>query len=66
VLSGSVADVFTQSELLQGLGLELPIVAQVVEGFRRRGWPISMTITDAAVLVEVLVMILGVVKDEQF
>ena len=63
VLSGSVADVFTQSELLQGLGLELPIVAQVVEGFRTRGWPISMIITDAAVLVEVLVKILGVVKD---
>jgi len=63
VLSGSVADVFTQSELLQDLGLELPIVAQVVEGFRTRGWPISMTITDAAVLVEVLVKILGVVKD---
>jgi energy-coupling factor transport system ATP-binding protein len=64
VLSGSVADVFTKSELLQDLGLELPIVAQVVEGFRTRGWPISMTITDAAVLVEVLVKILGVVKDE--
>jgi len=64
ILSGTVQEVFTQSELLQDLGLELPVVAQVVEGFRMRGWPIPMTITDVGVLVEVLAKILDAVEDE--
>ncbi len=38
VLAGSVPEVFAQGSRLRALGLDVPVVTQLVEGLRERGW----------------------------
>jgi energy-coupling factor transport system ATP-binding protein len=55
VLDGSVNEVFAQHKRLRELGLGLPIVTQVTEALRARGWPLPAGI----VTVEALIHHLG-------
>ena len=50
VLSGSVHEVFAQGSRLRALGLETPVVTQLVEGLRERGWPLPTGMVRVAAL----------------
>lgn len=50
MLEGSVSTVFSHSQQLADWDLGLPIVTQVSEGLRARGWPLPPGIVDAAQL----------------
>jgi energy-coupling factor transport system ATP-binding protein len=54
-LDGNVNEVFAQHERLRELGLGLPVVTQVAESLRTRGWPLPAGI----VTVEALICHLG-------
>lgn len=45
--TGSVAEVFADGDWLQNWGLEQPVVTQVAEALRSRGWPLAAGIVDA-------------------
>lgn len=47
VLDGSTARVFSQDQQLRDWGLEVPVVTQVSEGLRSRGWPLPAGLVDA-------------------
>jgi energy-coupling factor transport system ATP-binding protein len=52
--TGSTAEVFADRERLQTWGLEQPVVTQVAEGLRTRGWPLAAGIVDAEHLSQAL------------
>ncbi len=54
VLDGRVTDVFAQGEPLRALGLSTPVVTQVVEGLRARGWTLPPGLISSVALVEAL------------
>jgi energy-coupling factor transporter ATPase len=54
VLDGSVGDVFAQGDRLRALGLSVPVVTQVVEGLRVRGWSLPPSLFLPLALVEAL------------
>lgn len=54
VLDGRVADVFVQGERLRLLGLSTPVVTQVVEGLRARGWMLPLGLVSSTALIEAL------------
>ncbi|MGC9393796.1 MAG: energy-coupling factor transporter ATPase [Anaerolineae bacterium] len=54
VLDGRLADVFAQGESLRALGLSTPVVTQVVEGLRARGWTLPPGLVSPAALAEAL------------
>jgi energy-coupling factor transport system ATP-binding protein len=54
VLDGRVGDVFAQGEQLRALGLSTPVVTQVVEGLRARGWTLPPGLISSTALVEAL------------
>lgn len=54
VLDGSVRDVFAQGEHLRALGLSVPVVTQVVEGLRARGWTLPPGLVSSTEFIEVL------------
>ncbi len=54
ILDGRVADVFAQGERLRALGLSTPVVTQVVEGLRARGWTLPPGLVSPAALVKAL------------
>lgn len=41
VMQGSVEEVFSQSEMLKSMGLNVPQVTEIFEGLRERGLPVS-------------------------
>lgn len=43
-LAGDVAEVFAQVETLQELGLDVPVVTQLVHGLRAAGWDVPATL----------------------
>ncbi|HQE93394.1 MAG TPA: energy-coupling factor transporter ATPase [Anaerolineae bacterium] len=54
VLEGDITDVFAHGERLRALGLSTPVVAQVVEGLRARGWTLPPGLVSSAALTEAL------------
>lgn len=54
VLNGAVTEVFAQGERLRALGLDVPVVAQVVEGLRARGWSLPAGLVSQAELIRAL------------
>ncbi len=54
VLDGRVTDVFAQGEPLRAFGLSVPVVTQVVEGLRSRGWTLPPGLISSVALVEAL------------
>ncbi len=58
-LAGRVADVFAQGEALHALGLETPVVAQLVAALRARGWPLPPTLLRQEELLTYLARWLG-------
>ena len=44
--TGSVAEIYEDGERLQNWGLEQPVVTQVAEALRSRGWPLAAGIVD--------------------
>jgi len=54
ILDGSVGEVFAQGEQLRALGLSVPVVTQVVEGLRARGWTLPPGLVSPAALAEAL------------
>ena len=61
VLEGSVAEVFAQGARLRALGLGLPVVAEVTEALRNRGWPLPAGIVSPEALAACLER--GVIRD---
>ena len=59
VMTGSIREIFSQSERLKELGLEPPIVTRVSEGMRVQGWPLSAGITTQALLIEEVGRLMG-------
>jgi energy-coupling factor transporter ATPase len=59
VLGGNVGDVFAQGERLRALGLSVPVVTQVGEGLRARGWPLPPGLVSSTALVEALSQRIG-------
>ncbi len=51
-LSGGLAEVFAQGARLHELGLGVPIVTEVADGLRARGWPLPPGLSAAAAFVE--------------
>ncbi|MFP4394228.1 MAG: energy-coupling factor transporter ATPase [Anaerolineales bacterium] len=49
-LAGSVSEVFAQGSRLRALGLDAPVVTQLVEGLRARGWPLPAGMVRVAAL----------------
>ncbi|MCD6284702.1 MAG: AAA family ATPase, partial [Anaerolineae bacterium] len=45
--TGSVAETFADGDRLQNWGLEQPVVTQVAEALRSRGWPLAAGIVDS-------------------
>ncbi len=54
VLDGRVGDVFAQGEQLRAFGLSTPVVTQVVEALRARGWPLPPCLLSSAALSDAL------------
>ncbi len=54
ILDDSVGAVFAQGERLRMLGLSTPIVTQVAEGLRARGWPLPPGLVSSTALIEAL------------
>ena len=54
VMEGDIASVFAQHQNLEELGLDVPIVTQVVLGLRDRGWLLSEGIVKETHLVQAL------------
>ncbi|MDZ4159100.1 MAG: ATP-binding cassette domain-containing protein, partial [Anaerolineaceae bacterium] len=54
IVTGSTADIFSQTERLKTLGMEPPLVTLVAEGLRGLGWQIPAGITSGDVLVQQL------------
>lgn len=54
ILDGRVADVFSQGEQLRAFGLSVPVVTQVVEGLRARGWTLPPGLVSPTGLIEAL------------
>lgn len=54
VLDGAAVDIFAQGERLRALGLDVPVVTQVVEGLRARGWSLPAGLVSSAVLIQAL------------
>jgi energy-coupling factor transport system ATP-binding protein len=52
VASGSVAEIFTRGEALLAWGLEQPVVAQVADALRERGWSLPVDLVEPVRLVE--------------
>ena len=57
--TGSVAEIFADGERLQNWGLAQPVVTQVAEGLRSRGWPLAVGIVDSEHLSQALAHELG-------
>lgn len=54
VLDGGMADIFAQGEQLRAFGLSTPVVTQVVEGLRTRGWSLPPGLVSPTALIEAL------------
>ncbi len=54
VLDGSVGNIFAQGKQLRALGLSTPVITQVVEGLRARGWPLPPGLVSSTALIEAL------------
>jgi len=54
ILDGRVADVFAQGERLRALGLSTPVITQVIEGLRVRGWTLPPGLVSPTGLIEAL------------
>jgi energy-coupling factor transport system ATP-binding protein len=54
VLDDRVGDVFAQGEQLRAFGLSVPVVTQVVEGLRARGWSLPPGLVSPTALIEAL------------
>jgi energy-coupling factor transporter ATPase len=52
--TGSVAEIFADEDRLQNWGLEQPLVTQVAEALRSRGWPLAAGIVDTEHLTRAL------------
>jgi len=58
-VQGPLAEVFADGEGLAHRGLTQPVVTQIAEGLRTRGWPLPSGITDIAVLVHTLTFLVA-------
>ncbi|HOU15766.1 MAG TPA: energy-coupling factor transporter ATPase [Anaerolineae bacterium] len=54
ILNGRVTEVFAQGERLRALGLSTPVITQVVEGLRERGWVLPPGLVSSTALIEAL------------
>ncbi|MDH7478527.1 MAG: hypothetical protein QHH02_00780, partial [Syntrophomonadaceae bacterium] len=48
------AQVFARVEELAAIGLEVPVVAEVLHGLKRKGWPIAKTVVPMDEAVELI------------
>jgi len=54
ILDDSVVAVFAQGERLRALGLSVPVITEVVEGLRARGWTLPPGLVSPTALIEAL------------